>query len=79
MNILVITTKNAVYATYSQTICFRQEFTNADTFEIALTNAKASAFGYACTGVKVNCNTVVLDTVATDAIIFDYLDKHARY
>lgn len=73
MNVLVISTPNTVYATYEQTICHKEQYSNSETFENALTNAKASAFGYACTGSVSRCGTVVFAKIVTDDDIFNYL------
>lgn len=76
MNILIINSQNAIYAAYDQTICFKAPYDSYETQEVALINAKATAFGYACTGCKVSCNTVVLDKNTNDDDIFSYLQSH---
>lgn len=77
MNIFVITTKNAIYATYYKTIFFKGCFTDSQTKEQQTNAAKSIAFDYADCGCKVNCERVELEIEATDNDIFDFLESRS--
>ena len=72
--VLVITTDDKVYATYVETICFKEHFTNQGEREEAIQRAKATAFGYALGFCYVYVNQIDLQGSLTDQDIFRYLE-----
>lgn len=78
MNFFLIDTPDTVYATYGQTICFKQAFSNYSEREAALTGAKSAAFAYATMSPRAHCEIVVFDKPHNDEAIFAYLQKRAK-
>tara|TARA_R110000868_G_scaffold9795_1_gene48212 strand:- start:11298 stop:11531 length:234 start_codon:yes stop_codon:yes gene_type:complete len=71
--VLVITTDNEVYATYVETICFKEQFTNEQERDEAIQRAKSTAFSYALGFGHVYVNQIYLQGISTDQEIFNYL------
>lgn len=74
--VLVIITDDNVYSTYSETICFKQQYSNEAEKDEAVLHAKATAFGYACGFGFVYVDTITLSGSLTDQDIFNYLSNH---
>ncbi len=76
MNLFVIITPSAIYATYHKTICCKIEVsTDEKHISDAIDRCKISVFDYAATFWNVNVGVVKLEEAKTDNDIFTYLDK----
>lgn len=73
--VLVIITDNIVYATYEETICFVQKYSNESEKDEVVLRAKATAFSYACSFGFVYVDTITLSGNLTDQDIFNYLSN----
>jgi hypothetical protein len=69
----VIITKNYIYATYVETICFKTKFEDEEQMWNALNDAKATAFSYALGFSSVILNQEYKPEIKTDDDIFEYL------
>lgn len=69
----VIVTRDKVFATYVETICFEQKFSNEDDKMEAIDRAKVSAFNYAVSFGSVILEIVHLDEIGVSDNIFKYL------
>lgn len=70
----VIEGENMIFATYGKTICFQQQTTKDNHYEV-LTAAKACAFDYARNQVRVMLSGVNDPNIKNADDVFSFLDK----
>lgn len=71
----IIVSNDCVWATYVQTICFKQTYKNEDEKHEAIKEAQSSAFSYALGFSSVLLDKFEFDKQLTDSDIFDLLKK----
>lgn len=77
MNIIV--SKNKVYTTYIETICYEQEYSNEDLKQIAINGAKIALVNYAIYFGSVLVQVInISEQVTKDEDIFDILEKQHK-
>jgi hypothetical protein len=69
----VIITENYVYATYVETICFKEKYSNADERWDQIDKARSTAFSYALAFGSVILGQIENYDLKTDDDIFEYL------
>lgn len=72
----VIIASGCVYATYVQTICYKEKYSNDEEMYTAIKNAKYTAFDYACSFGSVLANVLTRPDLKTDADIFEYIGNN---
>ena len=76
----IIVSNDCVWATYIQTICFKQTYKNEDEKWEAIKEAQSCAFNYGLSLGSVLLERMEFDKQLTDSDIFDLLKKqHSKF